>query len=460
MKRNLFTIFASILFMATLLSCHKEEPLNVDLSTYSADNPTTNTELDVWLKSTFLDEYNMDVIYRYNSYYHDNDKIVAPTKLETIRPQMQTVLDGFILPYRRVAGAPFIKKMVPKEWVLYGSGAYQSDGSMILATASAGRRVTIYDLNNFDVNNSSLVVGKLKTIHHEFTHILNQLVPMPTDFQTITKSTYNATWTTVADATARDNGYVTPYASSQPGEDFAETVSHLLVFGQAWFDARANASTAVGKAALKAKEASVVQYFNVNLGIDFRTLQRDIQNVVRNQYKYQQASFRYWVNQGLFKTVTINLEDAVYNSNAISADFATAYNAYKAAVLAYSATQKYHVDYIQLRFENANTVTVRSAFSNATTQYFGDYTFSYALNTTTGATTFTKVANGTGTTYNNGAIFATSFTNTIQAYLTNKTFVADWMPATISAGLYNSYGGFYQNGNTANNFYGLLGQTL
>lgn len=460
MKKNIFKTLSFIALLGIMVSCRKEAALNVDLTKYNIDNPVANTDLDAWLKTTFLDEYNMDVIYRYTRYYYDNDKNVAPSNIAQVRPQMQTVLDGFILPYRKIAGVTFIKKSVPKEWVMFGSGAYQTDGSMILATASAGRRVTIYDVNNFNVNDASLVVGKLKTIHHEFTHILNQLVPMPADFQNITKSTYNATWTTVADVTARDNGYVTPYASSEPVEDFAEMTSHLLVFGQAWFDARANAASAVGKAALKAKEASVVQYFTINLGVDFRKLQQEVQNVVRNQYKYAQASFPYWMGQNLFKTMTINLESPVYADNGISSDFATPYNTFKAAVLAANATQKYHLDYIQMRFESATVLTVRAAFSNATTQYFGDYSFNYTVNATTGAVTFTKVANGTGTTFSNGALFTASFTNTIQAYLTGKTFIAAWLPASINADNFNSYGGFYVSGTPTNYFYGALGQTL
>lgn len=462
MKRNLIRILGLFLLFITIQSCKKEDSASIDLTKY-VDNPVANTTLDNWLKATFLDPYNMDVIYRYSDFYKDNDKVVSPANPANVQPQMQTVLEGFIEPYKKVAGVPFIKKMLPKEWVLYGSGAYQTDGSMILATASAGKRVTIYDLNNFDANNGDAVTRKLRTIHHEFTHILNQLVAMPTDFQTITKSTYAATWTTVSDATARDNGYVSPYASSQPGEDFAETTSHLLVLGQAWFDARANASTAVGKAALKAKEASVVQYFTINLGVDFRALQREIQSVVRNTYKLSSASFPYWMGQNLFKTMTINLEDPLYTANPMSTEFTTAYNNFKATILAYSASSKYHLDYVQFRFESTTALTVRGAFTAAAggTQFFADYTFSYTINATTGAVTFTKVAQaGTTGSYANAALFTAGFTSSIQAYLTGKTFIADWMPKTIDNANFNNFGGMYVSGTPANYFFGSLGQTL
>lgn len=459
MKKYIFKTISFIALLTMIISCRKEAALNVDLTKYNVDNPVANTDLDAWLKTTFLDEYNMDVIYRYSKYYYDNDKNVAPSNINSVRPQMQTVLDGFILPYRKVAGVTFIKKNVPKEWVMYGSGAYQTDGSMILATASAGRRVTIYDINNFDATNSSLVVGKLKTIHHEFTHILNQLVPMPADFQNITKSTYNATWTTVADATARDNGYVTPYASSEAVEDFAETTSHLLVFGQAWFDARANAATAVGKAALKAKEASVVQYFTINLGIDFRKLQQEIQNVVRNQYKYPQASFPYWMGQNLFKTMTINLAtDPVYTNYGIGANFSTLYNNMKTAI---NSLPGYGLTFnsMKLNFTSATAMNVEISFNQGTTALLANYAYSTNLNATTGQTKFTVAAvGGTTAPWVGNATLLKPSVQPMLDYLANNTFVADWMPATINADNFNKYGGFYVSGTPTNYFYGLLGQ--
>ncbi|MBS7565727.1 hypothetical protein KHS38_15050 [Mucilaginibacter sp. Bleaf8] len=458
MRKNKHKILIALIAAITMISCRKEEKVNANLKDYAIDDPVANTPLDAWLRTTFLDEYNIETIYRYNRFYHGDDRDVASVKIENVQPQMQSVLAGFILPYRKIAGETFIKKMVPKQFVLFGSGSYEGNGSYVVGTASGGIRVTLYDVNNFDVNNPNSHVDKISVIHHEFTHILNQIVPMPEDFKNITKSSYNATWTDLDDETARDNGYVTPYASSAPGEDFAEMVKVLLVNGQAWFDAWANASTATGKAALKAKEASVVQYFNVNLRIDFRTLQKEVQNVIRNTYQWQNASFRYWLAKNApFKTMTMNLEDKTYTDYKISPDFAAAYNQLKGSL---ASTYGWHLDYVQLRFASTTKLTVRVAFTQGTTQFFGDFSFSYAVNSTTGEVTFTKVANDTGTNFGYGDIFKDAFTPSIQAYLTGKTFIADWLPANISPDKFNSYAGFYQSGTPANYFYGQLGQTL
>ena len=458
MKRNIIKISSILFLLLTIISCKKEETANIDLTKY-VDNPVANTALDGWLKTTFLEPYNMDVIYRYSDYYKDNDKVVSPANPASVQPQMQTVLEGFINPYKKVAGVLFVKQRLPKEWILFGSGAYQTDGSMILATASAGKRVTIYDLNNFNAGNADLVTRKLRTIHHEFTHILNQVVAMPTDFQTITKSTYNATWTTVPDATARDMGYVSPYASSQPGEDFAETTAHLLVLGQAWFDARANTSTPIGKAALKAKEASVVQYFTINLGVDFRALQREVQNVVRGVYKWNQTSFPYWMGQNLFKTMTIDLNSNLnYGKFGISDQFKTAYqNAITGVAAVGGAGRK--LNFIRLDFLSTTQVNLYVNYSNsAGSTLEALYALDMTFNATTGQTKFTAAAaRDTTTPWTNAPVILTGIQPLIN-YFTGYTFTADWLPAGVDAANFNSYGGFYESGNPGNYFYGVLGQ--
>jgi substrate import-associated zinc metallohydrolase lipoprotein len=457
MKTYIYKIFAFIIISSLILSCKKDEALDVDLSKLNIDQPVANTPLDSWLTKTFVDEYNIDVIYRYNRFYHGDDRDVAAVQADKVEPQMQTVLDGFLLPYRKVAGVEFIKRYSPKQFVLFGSGSFNPDGSYTLATAAAGRNITIYDLNNFDLSNTGTIVGKLRTIHHEFTHILNQIVPMPADFQLITKSTYLATWTTKSDQSARADGYVTPYASSQPGEDFAETTTSLLVLGQAWYDNWANGSTAEGKAALKAKEASVVQYFNSNLNIDFRTLQREIQEVVRKQYSYQQASFRYWMGQNLYKSITINMANPVYASAGVSPEFAQVYENVRTGIkgLPYGLT----LNFITMNFTAADKMYVEINFSQGTGTFLARYPFNVALNTTNGQTRFsTGTAGGTDASWVGNANLIRPGVQPILTYLLNYTFVADWLPTNINADNYNKYGGFYVLGTPTNNFYGLLGQ--
>jgi len=458
MKKLLKYIMVLVAITA-MASCKKEGAVSVDVNDLNPDDPVLKTELDNWLKTTFLDPYNMAVVYRYNRYYHDNEKNIAPAQLEMVKPTMETVLNGYINPYYKIAGRDFIKRYIPKEWVLYGSYSYNTDGVVIAGTASAGRRITLYGLNNYEPT-PSYVSGHLGVIHHEFTHILNQLVAIPTDFESISKEDYKATWASTPTDTSHKYGFVSSYASGSYPEDYAETVRALLVSGQSWYDNWANTASAVGKARLKAKESNVVNYFNSGLGINFRNLQKEVQTYITDVLGDQTKTFGYWLKRGLYKTLTVNLEDGMYNTYGSSAGFASAYNYLKAAIKAWSPNQ-YHLDYVQFRFESATTVTVRIAFTAAAggTQFVGDYTFAYAVGADNKTTTFTKVAQaGTTGSYANAAIFAADFEASIQQYLTTQSFNAGWTPTSLPADLYTRVAGFTSTTDAQQYFYGPLTQ--
>ena len=370
---------------------------------------------------------------------------------------MTAVLEGYLLPYRKVAGEAFVKKYAPKEWVLLGSPSLASDGTGVAGTAAAGRRVTLYALNNQSPNFGMIV------IHHEFTHILNQLVAIPTDFETISKADYNADWSKIAADTALKYGFLNNYAMGKYTEDYAEVAAHLLVKGQAWYDNYASKSSVLGRSKLKQKEMNVVNYFTSGLKVDFRALQKEIQEYMKKTSPTDASlTLRPYVST-LYKTVMINLNNAYYTKYGISNDFTTAYNNMKAAVLAYSSTALYNMDYMQVRFDGANTATIRLAFTAAGggTQYFADYSFSYTYNSATGELNFTKV-NQVGTTgaYSNANLFMAAFKANVESYFTGKTFEASRLNVDVSPVDYNNLGAFYEKGNATSYWYGTLGLTL
>jgi len=454
-----FRLCVLFLLFAAAGSCKKEHFEPVEISGLNPDEAASNTALDQWLKTTFLDEYNIDVIYHYHRYYHENDRNVSPPKVETVQPMMTTVLDGYIQPYREVAGVTFVRNNVPREFVLYGSTSYDAQNIGYAGTASGGVRVNLFGLNNFSLS-PGFVTSRLNVIHHEFTHILNQRFLMPPDFKLITNSSYKATWTSTPLDTAHKYGYVSSYASQNPTEDFAEVTSSLLVKGQSWYDNWVKTSTsAAGQAALRAKESSVVNYFASSLNVDFRALQKKVQLYIKDVLKDPSVTFPYWFYQNLYKTMTINLEDQLYATYGSPAAFATAYNQFKGVILALDPVGKYHMDYLQFLFNSNTSLTVRAAFTAAAggSQYLADYNFAMQINQTTGVTTITKVAQGTTVNNQNAALFTAGFTSSIQQYLTSNTFTPDWLPINTPASMYTKTGGFSQTGLPSNYFYGPLG---
>ncbi len=442
-----------ILFLAIFLysSCQKEVVKKVDFSNYNDDDPQTNTELDAWLKTTFLDEYNIDVVYRYNRYYHDAERNVTPIYVDKVKPAMTAVLESYILPYRKVAGETFIKRYVPKEWVLFGSPSLATDGTGVAGTAAAGRRVTLYSLNTQSPNFGVLV------IHHEFTHILNQLVAIPTDFESISKADYNADWAKIPADTAKKYGFVTSYAMGKYTEDYAEVAAHLLVKGQAWYDDYASGSSTLGKTKLKQKEANVVNYFTTGLKVDFRALQKEVQEYMKRTAPTDNSlSIRPYVSN-LYKTVTMNLSNAYYTKYGISSAFSTAYSALRAGL----ATSNRTLNNISVRFDSSTQATIRVNYTSASGTFDADFTFSYTYDKSTGDLKLTK-ADQAGTTgnYQNANNIAGAFNSSLLTYFSNKVFTASWLNANVDPVDYNNLGAFYDKGNATNYWYGTLGQTL
>lgn len=456
--KNIKLITCLFLILLGVSSCRKEEALDVDFSNYNPDGYVA-TELDEWLSSTFTDEYNIEVLYRYNRYMTDVEKDVAPPKVEFVKPQMEAVLNGFLLPYKKIAGATFIRENTPKQFVLFGSGVYRDDGSLVLGTADGGRRVVLYEVNKFDPENPDVVKRRLRTIHHEFTHILNQLVRIPSEFEQINKADYVVSWMDYPSDEAKELGFISQYSRSAPGEDFAEMTAHLLVEGQLWFEHYLSGTNDEAKEKLREKEQIVVDYFDTHLNIDFRALQREMESVLTNTYDNGAAfTFAYWLNNGMYANLNIEVDEPHYSQYGFSSKFREVYDAFDQVVIDWS-TARYSMDYLKFIFDSDTEMRVEFGFTAASggTQFYARYNFEYHADPETGEVKFTKAeqVNEDG---NYAYLFADGFETTLQAYLTENTFIADWIPGTLPYTERGTFGGFRVKGDPENYFYGPLEQ--
>ncbi len=296
MKRSLFIIFVITL----MVSCKKEDPLTVgDISGLGGDT-WVQTDLDKWLHDSITIPYNISVKYKWDQFELEIDKTVTPPKEEKIIPVMQSLKKVWIDPYIAEGGVIFFNKYSPKFFVLAGSPSYNRDGSFTLGTADDGRKVTLYQLNNF--RNKSMAgysladTGILKqmfwVMEHEFAHVLDQNVRRPTTFDAINAGFYTSDWINTNDVAARRDGFISAYASSRNQEDFAEMISHMLVEGRSGFDAIVNGITGtsvrgttpdVAKARLRQKEHLIVNYFKDAWNIDFYSLQAKKRQAIVNE---------------------------------------------------------------------------------------------------------------------------------------------------------------------------------
>lgn len=271
-KRTLSFLLTTGFCLLLLCSCSKNnDNLDIDIVGLGGDTWPKDS-IDNWIRDTLTKPYNIDVKYRWDAFELDLDKTLVPPSIDKVVPMMRIVKYGWIDSYQEEAGAEFIKTFCPKQYELVGSLAYNTNGTVTLGEAEAGRKVILYRVNQLNLKDTVFVKRVLKTIQHEFGHILHQNILYSADYPTITPG-YTSSWNTVTDAIARAAGFITPYAMAGPDEDFVEMISIMLTEGKAGYEAIVAAQTATAQALLRTKELIVVNYFKQNYNIDFYSLQ-------------------------------------------------------------------------------------------------------------------------------------------------------------------------------------------
>lgn len=461
----------NIAFIFTLLmnsSCSKsDENLDVDLSKYNYDN-YEKLPIDNYIYNTLTKPYNVEVLYRFDRSHTDISKNISPPNIDKVQPTVDMILKGFIKPYEKLGGERMIKMYTPKQFVLFGSHAYNDNGSVTLGTADGGRRVVLYDVNNISESNGSDIQRRLRTIHHEFTHILNQMVAIPPSFRTITADHVD-NWLAAenTDAEAKRLGFVSRYSRSSFGEDFAEMVAHLLIEGQVWFD---NYVTEIPEAQyrdrIRLKEAVVKEYFKSYFGIDFVELQDEMKRILVEDYavsfptdRTQQLHFNLLQNK--ISTIRYTVGAAYLTTHGDPADIKTILSNVQTELRAAApVTANGLINYVEFRFTNQEELTLRIGFTTEAdgTIFTCDYFFKMTINPLNGDVNFVKAVNSAGA-HNSGT--NSQYTNPgfekyLLPYLTARTFVASWLPASIpsTSPLYRTFGGFHVKGASTNYIYG------
>jgi substrate import-associated zinc metallohydrolase lipoprotein len=317
MKKIYILIFAVVLFT----SCKKTENLDRDIVGLGGDT-WAKTDLDNWLYDTFTKPYNINVKYKWDGTEYDNTKTLVPADIVRVKPLMEMVKSAWIDPYAASVNQNFIKTYAPKNYVLVGSLSYNASGTVTLGEAEGGIKITLFNVNNFTSSNRAVAKRVLKTIHHEFVHILNQTVIYQKEFPLVTPSGYTSDWNNSSAFAA--NGFITQYAQAAPGEDFAEMASIMLTDGKLAYEATLTANTnATAVANIRAKEALVVAYYKQTWGIDFYTLQNRVQAALNNTASEDVTTY---LGVGkAYTSVAVN-PDA---TTGMSADFMSAYAAAK-----------------------------------------------------------------------------------------------------------------------------------
>ncbi|TZF82661.1 hypothetical protein FW774_14255 [Pedobacter sp. BS3] len=237
------------------------------------------THVDSLIYETYTKPYNIDVKYRWDAGAMGYTTVLVPADESKVLPVMNILKKGWIEPFSEVVGEDFVKRYIPKQYVLIGSYAYTSSGNIVLGSADQGLVVNIFGVNQLNLKGKGDISQILGTIHHELAHVLHQNIMYPAEFEQVCAGSYNSNGLSVSTADARKLGFAGGYGMTAPNEDFATMVSTMLSNSKEEFDAILASipddpdGTNIGRDRLRQKENIIISYFLQAWNIDFRELQ-------------------------------------------------------------------------------------------------------------------------------------------------------------------------------------------
>ena len=286
MKRYILHTAILAAALAALCSCIKDE---MDPESVITVSQTKKNDFDRWLETNFLLPYNIDFKYRYEMNESDMDFFTIPADYEYSIVMAHLVKYLCVETYDEVAGITFTRTYFPKMFFLTGTWEYRNNGTIILGTAEGGKKIFLAGINFLEEAmtsgygdrkgdpQESLNHYYIKTIHHEFTHILNQQKEYPVEFQMITGGSYVAdSWSeSPYNKEYLQNGFITAYAQHSDTEDFAEMVSEYITHSEAWWAEQITNAGEKGRL-INAKLDVVRNYMRDSLNIDLDQLRATV----------------------------------------------------------------------------------------------------------------------------------------------------------------------------------------
>ena len=280
MKKHIYNLFLIVLSVLFTAACFSDEP-DYNRSVITIGN-TEKTEFDKWLEANFVNPYNIAFKYRYEDIESDLDYYVVPAEYNKAVKLAHLVKYLCIDTYNEVAGTDFTCEYFPKMFFTIGEWEYKNNGTFILGTAEGGRKILLSGINYLDqyIENAQMLNHYyFKTIHHEFTHILNQTKAIPTEYQLVTGNGY------VADNWSEEpyneiylsRGFISSYAQHSYQEDFAEMMSIYITNDADSWEALLKEADKESEALIQQKLDIVKNYMLTSFGIDLDTLRSILQ---------------------------------------------------------------------------------------------------------------------------------------------------------------------------------------
>lgn len=232
--KTLVLALAASAALTTAVSCSDEDfdASIFDTHEYPLDRTSYTFPLDTFCKVNFLEPYNLRYMYQMEDVGADMDYNLIPCSYD--QSVTLAVLCKYLWydVYKKEVGEDFLRMFSPRIIHVIGSPAYNpTQGTMVLGTAEGGLKITLYNAEQLSPSDIDYMNEYFfKTMHHEFSHILNQRYNRPTEFDLLSNGKYNTvSWNDTPDSVALGQGFISPYASSQAREDWVEIIANYIV---------------------------------------------------------------------------------------------------------------------------------------------------------------------------------------------------------------------------------------
>ncbi|MDR3245730.1 MAG: putative zinc-binding metallopeptidase [Prevotellaceae bacterium] len=269
----------TLLFTVVSWSCTEDE-INENSSIFKDSDPALQTDFDKWLLTNFTYPYNIVFKYKMKDIEAGTTYELVPATVEKSIAFAKLIKHLWIEVYDDVAGSDFTRTYIPRVIHLIGSGAYNTNNTVLLGTAEGGMKITLYRINDLDpqtVTIDFLTDRYLKTMFHESAHILHQTKNYSEEFAKITNSDYvSDDWNSSSNTleAAYQRGFVSRYARKEANEDFVEILSIFVVRGQNNWASILQQAGEDGADKINQKFEIVQNYLKTSWNIDIYELRR------------------------------------------------------------------------------------------------------------------------------------------------------------------------------------------
>ena len=231
--KNRHLVGIALLALITLTACDRDKISDTSIfaNVPVLDSASYTYPFDKFLYDSLLVPYNIAFQYKLGDETTDMDYNLVPCKYDLSKQVACAVKYLWNDVYAKQINPEFLKLYAPRIINVLGSPAINAEhGTEVLGVAEGGVKITLYNMNGFDLKNMAWMNQYIfHVMHHEFSHILHQTKSFPKEYERISAGKYDSQgWQYHTDEEAYSMGFVTPYSMAEAHEDFVEVISSYI----------------------------------------------------------------------------------------------------------------------------------------------------------------------------------------------------------------------------------------